>query len=339
MKNILEAYNSCILCPHNCQVNRNKGEVGVCGETADLRLAFAGLHFGEEPIITGNKGSGTIFITGCNLGCAFCQNYQISQEKMGRKVSLDEFVDICLRLQNAGAENINIVTGSHAIPSLALALSMAKKEGLVIPICWNSSAYESIEVLELLGEIVDIWLPDLKTLDGKLSTQGFRAKNYPQVAKAAISWMKNHSYTKIHNPKFSETDTIDSFAEKNLPTMKSGLIVRHLMLPNRKNDTLDILHWFKKQLDPEAFLSLMSQYTPIKEREGKMQKVRLMENRFINSSELDDVLELLEELEIENGFYQELDANDDWLPDFNRKQPFSNKLAKPIWHWKDGFID
>lgn len=155
MKDILEAYNSCILCPHNCQVNRNKGEVGVCGETADLRVAFAGLHFGEEPIITGNKGSGTIFVTGCNLGCVFCQNFQISQEKMGKSVSLDEFVEICLRLQNAGAENINIVTGSHAIPFLALALSMAKNKGLVIPICWNSSAYENIEALELLDGLVD----------------------------------------------------------------------------------------------------------------------------------------------------------------------------------------
>lgn len=337
MKDILKAYDSCILCPHNCQVNRNKGEVGVCGETADLRLAFAGLHFGEEPIITGNKGSGTIFVTGCNLGCAFCQNFQISQEKMGEKVSFDEFVEICLRLQNTGAENINIVTGSHAIPFLALALSMAKKEGLSIPICWNSSAYESIEALALLDGLVDIWLPDLKTLDENLSAQAFRAKEYPQVAKAAISWMKAHCKTKIHNPKFPETDTIDSFAEKNLPTMKSGLIVRHLMLPNREKDSIEVLNWFKKELATEAFLSLMSQYTPITERKEKMQKVNLIENRFINSHELDEVLKILDELEIENGFYQELDANDDWLPDFKQKQPFSNELAKPIWHWKSGF--
>ena len=157
MTTILSEYDSCTLCPHNCNVNRNSGDVGVCGEVADLRLSFAGLHFGEEPLITGAGGSGTVFVTGCNLRCAFCQNFQISQEHMGKPVKTDEFIAICRALEKAGAENINIVTGSHAIPALAHGLRQLKAEGFPLPICWNTSSYEGIEALELLKDIVDSW--------------------------------------------------------------------------------------------------------------------------------------------------------------------------------------
>lgn len=338
MNTLLLAYDSCRLCPHDCKVNRNKGELGICGESAELRLAFAGLHFGEEPLITGSGGSGTIFVSGCNLGCAFCQNFQISQEKMGSVVSTEDFATICLKLEKEGAENINIVTGSHAIPALALGLKEAKKKGLSIPVCWNSSAYENVEALDLLKNFVDIWLPDLKTLDDAFSSQAFRAKNYPEYAKKAIYWMMEKSKIKIQNSTIQKKDSILEFESLTLPKMLQGLIVRHLILPNRLEDSFSVIQWFKENIDTKGYLSLMSQYTPIRGREKKIDAIKLMENRFLAEDELETAFDILDYFEIENGFYQELNPSDDWLPDFNQTQTFPNELAKPLWHWKYGFL-
>lgn len=338
MNTLLLAYDSCRLCPHDCKVNRNKGELGICGESAELRLAFAGLHFGEEPLITGSGGSGTIFVSGCNLGCAFCQNFQISQEKMGSVVSTEDFATICLRLEKEGAENINIVTGSHAIPALALGLKEAKKKGLSIPVCWNSSAYENVEALDLLKNFVDIWLPDLKTLDDAFSSQAFRAKNYPEYAKKAIYWMMEKSRIKIQKSTIEKKDSILEFESLTLPKMLQGLIVRHLILPNRLEDSFSVIQWFKENIDTKGYLSLMSQYTPIRGREKKIDAIKLMENRFLAEDELETAFDILDYFEIENGFYQELNPCDDWLPDFNQTQTFPNELAKPLWHWKYGFL-
>ena len=338
MNTLLLAYDSCRLCPHDCKVNRNKGELGICGESAELRLAFAGLHFGEEPLITGSGGSGTIFVSGCNLGCAFCQNFQISQEKMGSVVSTEDFATICLRLEKEGAENINIVTGSHAIPALALGLKEAKKKGLSIPVCWNSSAYENVEALDLLKNFVDIWLPDLKTLDDAFSSQAFRAKNYPEYAKKAIYWMMEKSKIKIQNSTIKKKDSILEFESLTLPKILQGLIVRHLILPNRLEDSFSVIQWFKENIDTKGYLSLMSQYTPIRGREKKIDAIKLMENRFLAEDELETAFDILDYFEIENGFYQELNPSDDWLPDFNQTQTFPNELAKPLWHWKYGFL-
>lgn len=338
MNTLLLAYDSCRLCPHDCKVNRNKGELGICGESAELRLAFAGLHFGEEPLITGSGGSGTIFVSGCNLGCAFCQNFQISQEKMGSVVSTEDFATICLKLEKEGAENINIVTGSHAIPALALGLKEAKKKGLSIPVCWNSSAYENVEALDLLKNFVDIWLPDLKTLDDAFSSQAFRAKNYPEYAKKAIYWMMEKSRIKIQKSTIEKKDSILEFESLTLPKMLQGLIVRHLILPNRLEDSFSVIQWFKENIDTKGYLSLMSQYTPIRGREKKIDAIKLMENRFLAEDELETAFDILDYFEIENGFYQELNPSDDWLPDFNQTQTFPNELAKPLWHWKYGFL-
>lgn len=179
-------YSSCRQCPRNCGTDR-KSKTGFCGEHKDIRIASACLHFGEEPLITVFGGSGTIFFTGCTLGCSFCQNYQISQQGMGRKVSKDEFVRICLELQSAGAENINLVTASHLIPLLAEYLAEAKNAGVKIPFCWNSSAYEKIESLELLKNLVTVWLPDLKTLNGGVSRQLFKQKIIRKLQKMQFS--------------------------------------------------------------------------------------------------------------------------------------------------------
>lgn len=315
------------------------GVKGFCRETSDLRIASAGLHFGEEPPITASGGSGTIFITGCSLRCAFCQNYQISQKEMGSPVSLEEFARICLVLQDAGAENINIVTGSHAVPSIALGLENAKKKGLIIPVCWNSSAYETVETLSMLDGLVDLWLPDLKTLNPIISEAVFKAEDYPKYAKKAVRWMADNKILSFTQKKDKEGNLIDK--------MLSGTVVRHLILPGRLDDTVLVLDWFKKHLDGKAYLSLMTQYTPVPSPDELYTKTEQCErctslssfqNRLLNETEFSSIISLINSYEFEQVFYQELTSDTDWLPDFNAVQPFSNALAKPVWHWKNGFL-
>lgn len=329
-------YSACNQCPRNCGVKRNDGKKGFCGEDMTCKAAVACLHFGEEPLITVFGGSGTIFLSGCTLHCSFCQNYQISQEGMGAPVSEDEFVKMCLLLQEKGAENINLVTGSHHIPLLAKFIKAAKNAGTTIPFTWNSSAYESVEMLELLKGLVDIWLPDLKTLNPLMSKELFKAEDYPQVAKKAIRWMLNNSPLNI-----VEVKKDGEVREK----MLSGVIVRHLFLPGRMEDTMLTLDWLKAHADGRSCLSLMSQYTPVpfegdekkvKEREESM---KAFQNRLVNDAEDDKLRELIDAYDFDYLFYQDLCADTEWLPDFNRTQPFSYKLATPVWHWRDGFIN
>ena len=312
-------YKKCLQCPRQCGVDRAI-TTGFCREPADLRIAFAGLHFGEEPLITVFGGSGTIFFTGCTLRCAFCQNYQISQDGLGRVVDKAEFVDICLKLQAAGAENINLVTGSHHIPVIAEYLRAARDGGVTVPFCWNSSAYESVEMLELLKGLVTIWLPDLKTLDGNLSKDLFAAPDYPASATAAIRWMiGNNPLDIVQVSKNGET------REK----MMSGVIIRHLFMPGKFEQTADVLAWLKENADGRAIISLMNQYTPIPAKKGKITQI---EDRLVTPEEDADIQDLIEAYNFEYLFYQELSDDTSWLPDFTRAQPFSNKLATPVWH-------
>jgi putative pyruvate formate lyase activating enzyme len=311
-------YQNCRLCPRACGVNRLAGADGFCGESSQLRLAFAGLHRGEEPPLSGKGGSGTVFVSGCNLGCVFCQNWQISGgnqtgkhrgQRLGRIVSADEFIAICLELQKKGAENINLVTGSHAVPAIIQGLSAAKTAGLSIPVLWNSSGYESLETLELLDGHIDTYMPDLKTLDSSLAAQFFNAPDYPQAASQAILWM-------IRNRSQQQP---------------SQVIIRHLILPGYLDSTRAVLRWFADNAQGSALLSLMSQYTPIAETSGFGHSP----GRFLTQREYETVLGWLEELGIEDGFCQELLTGSDWLPDFNRGNPFSSDLSAAIWHFTD----
>ena len=335
MKDISTFYNSCTQCPRNCKANRTDGKTGFCREGKEVRIASAGLHFGEEPLITVHGGSGTIFFTGCTLHCAFCQNYQIAHQGMGKAVSKDEFIKICLKLQEIGAENINLVTGSHIIPQLAEYLKAARDAGVTIPYCWNSSAYEKVEMLELLKGLVTVWLPDLKTLSAPLASRLFGAENYPEAATEAISWMIKNNPLKIEEVK-KDGITKDK--------MLSGVIIRHLFLPGRFAETADTLEWLKTNADSKACISLMSQYTPVpfKGTEMEMKKrsesLNAIENRLVSKTEDQDLQDLIEAYDFDYLFYQELSTDTDWLPDFNRTQPFSNKLAKPVWHWTCGEI-
>ena len=329
-----DLYSHCTQCPRKCGTDRHTTK-GFCGETDQVRTAVACLHFGEEPLLTVFGGSGTIFFTGCTLRCAFCQNYQISQKGMGGVITAEDFTQMCLTLQQKGAENINLVTGSHHIPRIAEFLSHAKSHGLDLPVCWNSSGYETPESLELLKGLVDIYLPDFKTMNPMMSQELFKAQDYPQVAKKAIRWMIQNTPMNIR-----EVEKDGETREK----MFSGVIVRHLVMPGRLEDSRQALDWLKIHADGKTCISLMSQYTPVpfqespEEIEARNKSLGAFQNRLLTKEEDSQIGQMIRDYDFEYLFYQELSDDTSWLPDFNRKQPFSNALATPFWHWKEKFI-
>ncbi len=314
---MISPYENCHLCPRDCGVNRLAGETGVCGETVDLRLSVAGLHFGEEPPLTGNGGSGTIFFTGCAMGCPFCQNYQVSRGGMGRVVNESEFVDLCRCLVEEGAGNLNLVTPSHMAPTLAAYFKTVKSTGINLPVAWNSSGYESLQSVEIASEFVDIWLPDLKTLNPDTASRCYGLPSYPEKARTALL-------------KMADTVSLEIDGEGNLTR---GLMVRHLVLPGELESTREVLKWFAENLEGRAWLSLMTQYTPV----YIPGETRAIPARQLNNSEYDRILGWLEEYQIDDGFLQDLVPGNDWLPDFKRTNPFSSDLSNIVWRWDTGF--
>jgi putative pyruvate formate lyase activating enzyme len=307
-------YNPCVYCPRACGVNRLIGETGYCGETAELRIGIAAIYHGEEPILIGTGGSGTIFLSGCNLGCVFCQIYQISQgtgktPSLGKAISIEEFAKICLALSDSGAENINIVTGSHAVPAIIEGFITARKAGVKIPFLWNSSGYDSLKALEMLKDHIDIYLPDLKTLDTGLAAKFFNAPDYPAVATTAILKM------------------IENAESREKPS--SNVIIRHLILPGYLESTRAVLQWFADNVKDRALLSLMTQYTPIPNIAEK-EALEPAPNRYVTKEEYEIVMKWLDEFGIEDGFKQEPLTKDEWLPDFTRENPFPQEIATPV---------
>jgi len=333
-------YQSCCLCPRRCGVNRLTpgGQLGYCGEGAALRVACASIHRGEEPPLSGTGGSGTIFVSGCNLGCVFCQNWQISHGKMGAVVDTELFARICLALQERGAENINIVTGSHAVPAIVEGIAAVRSlpagrslsadgpEGrLRIPVLWNSSGYELPETVEMLADTADVFLPDMKTLDPAIAVRYFNAPDYPEFAVAAIKKM-----IELRPLRFEERTDGPAYCGRPA-RMVSGVMVRHLVLPGHLEASRDVLRWFADECmaGRSALLSLMFQYTPLPSLQGGEAP-----GRYITQAEYETVLGWLDEFGIEDGFCQELVPGNDWLPDFERANPFPPNMAVPVWHWK-----
>ncbi|OQY32493.1 MAG: radical SAM protein [Spirochaetaceae bacterium 4572_59] len=311
------SYKECHLCGRDCGVDRTK-EIAFCGQSDTLRMAWAGLHFGEEPPVTGSGGSGTLFFSGCTLGCPFCQNWQISRNGMGRDISTEEFVEICRGLQNRGAENLNLVTPSHFIPSLVELLPLLKRERIDLPIVWNSSGQEDPGALDMLMDSIDIFLPDLKTLDPRVAREIYHFESYPTIADAALKRM-------IASRPLELDDR---------GVMKRGVLLRHLILPGEMESSRQILEWFAQNGKDRALLSLMSQYTPV----PTVDFPDLKPDRYLAENEYEKVLEWLQLYDLEDGYIQELVTGNDWLPDFNDPSPFSSELSKPLWHWKEGYL-
>jgi putative pyruvate formate lyase activating enzyme len=316
---VIEWRGRCSLCPRACGADRSAGRGGFCREGAAPRVAWAGLHFGEEPPLTGQGGSGTIFFSGCTLRCRYCQNDQLSRLGLGRELCSAELSRLMLALQREGAENVNLVTGSHFTPVIVEAMDRARREGLAIPLLWNSSGYESSATLELLAARIDVYLPDCKTLDPELSRRFMGAPDYPQVVQAAL-------------PAMVEARPLRFEAER----LRQGVIVRHLVLPGFLESTRGVLAWFREHLYGRALLSVMVQYTPNRRSLGsKAGTGARVPARRVSQEEYRQVLGWLEELEIEEGFIQEPQADSDWLPDFTRRNPFPEAQARPIWHYAE----
>jgi putative pyruvate formate lyase activating enzyme len=304
MENVLRMLEKCELCPRRCAVNRLKGQKGYCKAGDKAIIAHYGPHHGEEPPISGTRGSGTIFFSFCNLRCVFCQNYQISQDGDGEETSLERLTEIFLDLQGRGCHNINLVSPTPYISHIATAIIDAKRRGLKIPILYNTNAYESVEALRMLDGLIDIYLPDFKywspTVAGKLSGVP-KERPYADFAKEALLEMKQQ--------------VGDLVVEDEIATR--GLLVRHLVLPGGLAGSKEIFQWIGQNLGTETFISLMSQYYPV----HKANAVPLL-RRKIRQKEYDTVVDYLVEAGFKNIFVQETTSAPLFVPDFDEQEPF-----------------
>lgn len=289
----------CNLCPRECSVDRSNGKIGYCGETSRIRVARTSLHQWEEPCITGEHGSGTVFFTGCNLKCIFCQNHNIADGSVGKVFSVEELAEAFLRLQEKNASNINLVTAGHFVKQVAEALIVAKEKGLTIPVVYNSSGYETVESLCLLEGLVDVYLPDCKYFSSEIAKKYSNAENYFEVAAKAIEEMVRQA----GKPVFDN--------EKGI--MLKGVIVRHLVLPGHTKDSMAVLNYLWDTYGDAVYISVMNQYTPM-----VYQALYKNLNRRVTKREYDRVLDYLLSLGVENAFIQEGEtAKESFVPKFD----------------------
>ena len=288
---------SCNICPHNCEINRLNGEVGRCKATDKVKVALASIHKFEEPCISGEKGSGTVFFSNCNLRCIFCQNYKISQLGLGKEISIEELADIFIDEQNKNVENINLVTPTMYVYQIIEAIKIARSKGLYIPIVYNSNGYENVESIKKLKGYIDIYLPDLKYSNDKISYKYSGIKHYFESATAAIKEM----YNQVGNPVLDENGI-----------MKKGLIIRHLVLPNNLQNSKDILKWINDNIDKKVFVSIMAQYFPT-HKSNQFPEI----NRKLTKEEYEEIEDYLYSLDLDNGYIQELgEHEEEYVPDF-----------------------
>lgn len=295
---IMNKYENCLLCPRKCGINRAAGQTGVCGVSAEIRVARAALHYWEEPCISGEKGSGAVFFSGCSLHCVFCQNREISDGKVGKIISKERLRDIFLELKAKGANNINLVTPGQYIPDIVWAVSDARRYGMELPIVYNTSGYENADELKQLEEIVDVYLPDFKYMDSALSAKYSRAKDYPSVAKQAISEMVRQQ------PRVVIDDATG--------LIQKGVIVRQLLLPGHVNDAKAVLKYLYDTYHDHVYISMMSQFTPIALKDYPEI------NRTVTRREYERLVDYALEIGITNAFIQEGDvAKDSFIPAFD----------------------
>lgn len=294
---MLEQLAKCEICPFRCKVNRLSGQVGRCGCGDKIRVAKYQLHYFEEPCISGKSGSGTVFFSNCNFKCIFCQNYKISQEGKGNEVTIEELANIFLKLQQEGANNINLVTPTMYAYQIIEAIKLARMNGLNLPIIYNSNGYENVETLRDLRGYVDVYLPDLKYYADELAIKYSKAPNYFETATKAILEMIDQ----VRLPEFDENGMI-----------KKGVIIRHLVLPGHIQNSKHILKWLKENVEGKAYVSVMAQYFPTyKAKEDEYL------NRKLTRKEYSEIEQYLYLLDIQNGYMQELGKHEEeYVPDF-----------------------
>lgn len=297
MKN-MNKYEDCLLCPRKCGINRSTGQTGVCGVSSEIKVARAALHYWEEPCISGKRGSGAVFFSGCSLHCVFCQNREISDGKAGKVISKERLSDIFMELAVKGANNINLVTPGQYIPDIVWAVNDAKSRGMKLPIIYNTSGYENVTELKLLEGIVDVYLPDFKYMDSTLSARYSRAKDYPDVAKQALSEMVRQQP--------------DVVIDDATGLIKKGVIVRQLLLPGHVNDAKAVLKYLYDTYHDHVYISMMSQFTPIALKDYPEI------NRTVTRREYERLIDYALEIGITNAFIQEGDvAKDSFIPAFD----------------------
>ena len=289
---------NCCLCPRNCHADRSAGKTGYCGMDQTLRVARAALHMWEEPCISGARGSGAVFFTGCNLRCCFCQNRDIAIGDSGLEITVERLAEIFLELQEKGAANINLVTGTHYIPQIIAALDSAREQGLNLPVVYNCGGYERVEALKLLEGYVDVYLPDYKYAQEELAGKFSHAYDYPQKALEAITEMVRQT----GQPEFDEYGYI-----------RKGTIVRHLILPGHTKNSKEVLSVLHRTFGNRIYISIMNQFTPVFE-----QKEYTELNRRVTKREYEKVLDHAFEIGIENGFFQDGEtARESFIPAFD----------------------
>lgn len=297
MKN-MNKYENCLLCPRKCGINRSTGQTGVCGVSSEIKVARAALHYWEEPCISGKRGSGAVFFSGCSLHCVFCQNREISDGKAGKLISKERLSDIFMELADKGANNINLVTPGQYIPDIVWAVNDAKSRGMKLPIIYNTSGYENVTELKLLEGIVDVYLPDFKYMDSTLSARYSRAKDYPSVTKQALSEMVRQQP--------------DVVIDDATGLIQKGVIVRQLLLPGHVNDAKAVLKYLYDTYHDHVYISMMSQFTPIALKDYPEI------NRTVTRREYERLVDYALEIGITNAFIQEGDvAKDSFIPAFD----------------------
>lgn len=294
---MIEQLDKCLVCPHQCGVNRNKGEIGRCKSKDTVKIALYSTHDYEEPCISGENGSGTIFFSNCNLNCIFCQNYEISQLGKGKEITINELAKIFLIEQEKNVHNINLVTPTSYAYQIIEAIKIARNNGLKIPIIYNTNGYESIETINDLNGYVDIFLPDLKYSDDSLALKYSNVTNYFAVATEAIKKMLEQ----VGVPKFDSNGHI-----------KQGVIIRHLVLPNHIENSKKVINWIKYNLPNEVYVSIMAQYFPTYKA-----KVDKDLSRKLTKEEWKEIEDYVYEIGIENGYIQELgEHEEEYVPKF-----------------------
>lgn len=294
---MLEQLKSCEVCPFRCRVNRLAGQIGKCRCNDKIKIDLYSFHHFEEPCISGSEGSGTVFFSNCNLNCIYCQNYKISQKGKGREITIEDLADIFLKQQENGANNINLVTPTMYAYQIIEAIKIAKSNGLTLPMIYNTNGYENIKTIKDLRGYIDVYLPDLKYYSNELAVKYSKAPDYFNIATNAILEMINQ----VGTPEFDENGII-----------KKGVIIRHLVLPGHIQNSKHILKWLKGNVDEKAYISVMAQYFPAyKAKEDTYLK------RKLTSKEYHEIEKYLYELDIQNGYIQELGKHEEeYVPDF-----------------------